>query len=233
VNGCGGGGGKASASGQEGKDNQHPSALVGVWITSSGDERRGDGWLLVFFEDGTAFRFSTVDGRCVGHTWKVDKDRLHLSNSFSDGVEVVDYAISGSTLTISGDGPKLTLTHDNDKNIIVYYLRKAIDDAQEMERGKAMDRGERAEASNTTQIRGSDEEAGAILERVKNYVSKGADVNARLLASRADICPLDVAARTANVKLTEFLISKGANVKAKGKDTGATPLHMALWCNWS
>ena len=67
------------------------SALIGKWE----EEGKPDGETLEFFKDGTV----DFDGLTV--KWKVKKGRLMLS--FLDMTQIINYEISGSTLTLSDD----------------------------------------------------------------------------------------------------------------------------------
>jgi|TergutMp193P3_1026864.scaffolds.fasta_scaffold209412_1 hypothetical protein len=67
------------------------SALIGRWE----EEGKPDGETLEFFKDGTV----DFDGLTV--KWKVKKGRLMLS--FLDMTQIINYEISGSTLTLSDD----------------------------------------------------------------------------------------------------------------------------------
>ena len=66
-----------------------------------------------------------------------------------------------------------------------------------------------------------------VLEQVKDFVSNGADVNAK---NRHGTTPLHGAVEIGQIKIVEFLVAKGANVNAKGLDD-LTPLHLAATRN--
>jgi len=71
-----------------------------------------------------------------------------------------------------------------------------------------------------------------VLKYVKNLVSKGADVNAKVDIStiigsrRVEYTPLCFAAANGNVEVVKFLVSKGADVNATGPN-GASPFGIA------
>jgi len=62
------------------------------------------------------------------------------------------------------------------------------------------------------------------LEKVKAFIEKGSDINAR---DKSGETPLFFAVLADNNDVTKFLLAKGADVNAK-RDDGATPLHYAL-----
>jgi ankyrin repeat protein len=63
------------------------------------------------------------------------------------------------------------------------------------------------------------------LDRVKQLVTTGADVNAK---DRVGSAPLHVAALSGNVGIATFLLSHGADVNALQIETGSTPLDYAV-----
>ena len=62
------------------------------------------------------------------------------------------------------------------------------------------------------------------LQEVKDFLAKGADVNAK---GRSNVTPLHAAAAGGHKEIVGLLIAKGADVNAKDKTRGETPLHYA------
>ncbi|MCL2649170.1 MAG: lipocalin family protein [Phycisphaerales bacterium] len=76
-----------------GDQGPHPSTLLGKWLQEGGG--RPVGFELLKDGAGTAGKTRI--------TWKVENGRLYLSEVKNDEKVVLDYKISGSTLTLTGD----------------------------------------------------------------------------------------------------------------------------------